>query len=496
VSVGVGSQLGSSGAGVGADKGSASSTTQAAISGIAGNTSARTGDAETGLAPIFDKDRVRDEVEAQVAITKAFGQQAGKAIGRYSNDQLNKAKDLERQAAQEADPTSRAALLSEAQALEETWKEGGAGRVALHMVAGALGGGAGVAAGAGFTQTAIPALGEHIAALDLPVELKQAMVQTVALALGAGAGASAGAATALNATSQNYLTATDLRNKHQKLNDCRAAGDGACELRVLKEYDLKNARNSAAIDYRSVLTESALQAERALLEKVLNDPSISEAANAEARRSIRELDTAIHVLQRSPVLRDAAELGLIALDVITMGQLAAAKALTTTAVREMVLARTGKEISEVAAAKIANNVSRDGGASFLLVTTSDGRIIFPTEGKTTTLLGTWREDTRNVIKLQLGYPETRTFLEAKPGGFNLLNAPSDLYEHLGPQEFWEQVNKPYLDAAIARSDELVLLTRPTPEILARGGAFSREYEYLISRGFRYESTTGKMIGGK
>ena len=76
VTVGVGSQLGSSGAGFGSDKGSASSTTQAAISGIAGNKAARTGDAEVGLAPIFDKERVRDEVDAQVAITKAFGQQA------------------------------------------------------------------------------------------------------------------------------------------------------------------------------------------------------------------------------------------------------------------------------------------------------------------------------------------------------------------------------------------------------------------------------------
>jgi len=496
VTVGVGSQLGSSGAGIGANQGSASSVTTAAISGIAGNADARTGDAETGLAPIFDKERVRDEVEAQVAITKTFGQQAGKAIGQYANEQLNKAKDLKQQAAEEADPTSRETLLREAQSLEDTWKEGGAGRVALHMVAGALGGGAGGAAGAGLTQTAIPALGEHIAALDVSVELKQAMVQTVALALGASVGGSSGAAAALNATSQNYLTATDLRDKHQKLSDCRAAGDGACELRVLKEYELKNASNNASIDYRSVVTEGALQAEKASLEKVLNDPSVSEAAKAEARRSIREINTAINVIQRSPVLRDAAELGLIALDVITMGQLATAKVLTAAAVREIVLARTSKEIGEAEAYRIANNATRDGAASFLLVTTSDGRIILPTAGKTTTLLGTWREDTRNVIKLQLGYPETVTFLDAKPGGFNLLNTPSDLYEHLGPHEFWKQINKPYLDAAIARNDELVLLTRPTPEVLARGGAFSREYEYLVSRGFRYESTTGKMIGGK
>ena len=87
VTVGVGSQAGASGAGIGSDKGSASSTTQAAISGIAGNKAARTGDAETGLAPIFDKDRARDEVEAQVAITKAFGQQASKAASTYIDEQ-------------------------------------------------------------------------------------------------------------------------------------------------------------------------------------------------------------------------------------------------------------------------------------------------------------------------------------------------------------------------------------------------------------------------
>jgi len=172
VSVGVGSQLGSSGAGVGSDQGNARSTTQAAISGIAGHTAARTGDAETGLAPIFDKDRVRDEVEAQVAITRAFGQQAGKAIGQYANDQLSKANRLQRQASQETDPASRAALLEEAQGLEATWQEGGTGRVALHMVAGALVGGLDGAAGAGLSQTVIPRLGEHIAALDLPVQAK------------------------------------------------------------------------------------------------------------------------------------------------------------------------------------------------------------------------------------------------------------------------------------------------------------------------------------
>jgi len=72
-----------SGAGFGKDSGDASSTTQAGISGIAGNTAVRTGDAETGIAKIFDADKVQREINAQVQITQAFGQQAGKAVGDY-----------------------------------------------------------------------------------------------------------------------------------------------------------------------------------------------------------------------------------------------------------------------------------------------------------------------------------------------------------------------------------------------------------------------------
>jgi filamentous hemagglutinin len=499
VSVGVGSQLGSSGAGIGSDKGSASSTTVAAISGIAGNKDARTGDAETGLAPIFDKEKVREEVEAQVVITKAFGQQAGKAIGRYGNEQLAKADKLKNQAASETDPAIRQALISEANALEDTWKEGGARRVALHMVAGLASGGIGGAAGAGLTQTALPAMGDHIAALDLPVEIKQAMVQTIAVALGAAVGGSAGAATGLSATSQNYLSATDLRNKHQKLDDCRSAGDAACELKVLREYELKNAKNTGAIDYRSVLSESALQAERALLELALKDPALSDAAKAEARRSIKELDTAINVIQRSPVLRDAAELGLIALDVIAMGKLAVTKALTAAAVRELVLARTGKEISEIEAARIANGVNRDWPELPQALATSSGIVIQASSGKTTTVLGGYIEDMRSIIKAQTDAPKSMGYLDAKDGGFNVLNVPDDYVSSLmksDPEAFWDQINRPFIDAAMARGDEIYLATRPDPSKLIRSNGektgFGREIEYLIENGYKYNPLNGKM----
>ena len=206
LTVGVGASLGASGAGVGADKGNASSVTVAAISGLAGHTEARTGDAQVGLAPIFDRDRVRTEVGAQVAITTAFGQQASKAIGRYGDQQLQNAADKKNRAAAEVDPVRRQALLDEAHALEDHWREGGTHRVALHTLAAGLGGGAAGALGAASSQTLIPQLGEAINALEAPAEFKQALTQGLAMGMGAAVGGAAGAASAHNATSQNYLT--------------------------------------------------------------------------------------------------------------------------------------------------------------------------------------------------------------------------------------------------------------------------------------------------
>ena len=94
VSVGLGAgalpgkstSAGLSGVGFGGDKGSANSTTTAGISGVAGNTVARSGDKETGIGQIFDADKVRKQIEAEVAITQEFGKQAGKAITDYSDD--------------------------------------------------------------------------------------------------------------------------------------------------------------------------------------------------------------------------------------------------------------------------------------------------------------------------------------------------------------------------------------------------------------------------
>ena len=77
---------GLSGIGTGRDDGDANSTTQSAISGLAGNKDARTGDADTGIAPIFDADNVRKDVQAQATITQEFGSKASKEWGDYANE--------------------------------------------------------------------------------------------------------------------------------------------------------------------------------------------------------------------------------------------------------------------------------------------------------------------------------------------------------------------------------------------------------------------------
>ena len=129
-------------AGIGSDKGSASSTTQAGISGIAGNKTARTGDAETGINKIFDAEKVQKDIDAQVLITRTFGAEASKAVGDYASKQTTQLKFA---AEQESDPTRKQALLDDA----AKWDEGGLYRTLAHTAIGGLTGGAAGAAGAG-----------------------------------------------------------------------------------------------------------------------------------------------------------------------------------------------------------------------------------------------------------------------------------------------------------------------------------------------------------
>lgn len=133
--------------------------------------------------------------------------------------------------------------------------------------------------------------------------------------------------------------------------------------------------------------------------------------------------------------------------------------------------------------------------------TTSGLKLTSDPDKTTTVLGTFRDDTGAIIK-ELGLPKS-TDLGGRKGGFNLLNTPDELYQN--PTQFWKEYNKPWLDNAIARNDPIVLATKPTNDNLYRLDSatgkqemtgFGREFNYLIEHGYSFDSKTMQMIKGK
>ncbi|HWW04535.1 MAG TPA: hypothetical protein VNZ60_04505, partial [Collimonas sp.] len=170
----------------GLDSGNASSTSQSGISGIAGNTSVRTGDKETGIGKIFDQDKVQKDIDAQTQITMAFSQQAPKAIGTFADSQANALKE---QARTEPDPDKQAALLAKA----EEWGENGNWRVAMHIAAGALSGEVAGALGAGASASAATLLTDlqnnvRDGLINAGVDPATANLTSQAIALGTAAG--------------------------------------------------------------------------------------------------------------------------------------------------------------------------------------------------------------------------------------------------------------------------------------------------------------------
>ena len=241
------------GAGIGSESGNASSTTQAAISGIAGNTAARTGDKESGIAQIFDKDKVKDSVNGQIAITAEFGKQASKAVGDYAQTQMNKALSLQAQAAQTSDPAQRDALLQQATDMQNQWGDNGTMRLTLHTVIGGLTGGVGGAAGAAAGTLSAPAVADALqnAGIDASGVLGQTITALASTAAGAAVGGTAGAVAAGNEVVNNYLKHAERLALAKAQKACFAdAASAACgtvvALQVKDQLSDKLLSNAAA----------------------------------------------------------------------------------------------------------------------------------------------------------------------------------------------------------------------------------------------------------
>ncbi|MGE0097573.1 MAG: hemagglutinin repeat-containing protein [Hydrogenophaga sp.] len=227
-------------AGMGQDSGSASSVTQAAISGIAGNTEARTGDAETGIAPIFDQERVKAEVNAQITITAEFGKQASKAVGDYATRQLQQASGLREQASAEPDAERRAELNAQADQLESNWGDSGALRLLAHTTIGALTGGTAGAAGAAAGTLSAPVVANALREAGIEGQLADLITTTASTAVGAGVGGTAGATAAFNEVQNNFLTHAEASRRLKLQGEVLACNDDACRQDKQAEMDRLN----------------------------------------------------------------------------------------------------------------------------------------------------------------------------------------------------------------------------------------------------------------
>ena len=91
-------------AGLGKESGHQAGVTVAGISDIAGNKAVRTGDPATGVARIFDAERIAKEINAQVTMTQEFTGNAYRAVDNYVS-QNRKALQLALKEARDSDVT-------------------------------------------------------------------------------------------------------------------------------------------------------------------------------------------------------------------------------------------------------------------------------------------------------------------------------------------------------------------------------------------------------
>ena len=193
------------------------------------------------LTPIFDKEQVQRELDAQIQITQAFSQVAPKAVGDYAGNKVKELVVKAQEAHLAGDETTATQLLNDA----EKWGDGGIYRVALHAATGGLTGNLEGAIGAGTSAVTIPMIGEELAKLDIPATLKQALVMATAAAIGGATGGTAGAGASLSEVANNYLSHQEnLDREALRKNKADDNCDTACEQKLVSLDALDQQRDA------------------------------------------------------------------------------------------------------------------------------------------------------------------------------------------------------------------------------------------------------------
>ncbi|MAT15363.1 MAG: hypothetical protein CMJ46_08850, partial [Planctomyces sp.] len=131
---------------------------------------------------------------------------------------------------------------------------------------------------------------------------------------------------------------------------------------------------------------------------------------------------------------------------------------------------------------------------------TSGRRLFSTPGKTTTIIGRFDSDMQH-IKRELNPPEWTTAEQARNAvgqeEFNMLNMSDEVY-NANRDNFWEDYNKPWLDGAIERGDDIFVASDPLDyanliNTNGRRTAFGEEVKYLKEKGFEYDPVTSRFF---
>jgi hypothetical protein len=123
---------------------------------------------------------------------------------------------------------------------------------------------------------------------------------------------------------------------------------------------------------------------------------------------------------------------------------------------------------------------------------SSGTKLIGNTNKTTTLLGRWIPDMQ-VIKDKMLPNEFNVGTKFgtntnNNGGFNFLNIPDELAN--ASADFFNQYNKPWLQQAIQRGDDIVLATRPINKsdfitsTAQLKGMYAKELEFLVQQDYK------------
>ncbi|MDQ5918608.1 MAG: filamentous hemagglutinin, partial [Pseudomonadota bacterium] len=287
---------GGTSAGFGKDGDKAESMTLAAISDIAGNKDARTGDKEAGIAKIFDQEKVQKEIDAQTKITQQFGQLASKAVGDYAQAKTNEAKALRELAKNEPDESRASQLKAQAAEIDSQWGETGTLRLAAHTVIGGLTGGASGAAGAAAGTLTAPLVADALAKAGIEGSLATAITAAASTAAGAVVGGTTGAGTALNEVTNNYLSHPEIKRKgelEKAIAECKASGKACASLQAeLNELERTDRERDAVLDacqgVSSTACSNARQEVRNFAAEIVRKGSADVIIGSDGRHTIRE----------------------------------------------------------------------------------------------------------------------------------------------------------------------------------------------------------------